>query len=265
MKKLNVKLILIFTLLAALTVLPAGAQDVITRRDGSEIMAVVREVGTNEVKFIYWNDLQGPVHVIPASDILMIRYQNGHSEVFPAGQKVLDGMAPAPQVSGTPSWSSIARPGMEYSEYKDYYDPHIYTPRYTDPYSRAWAGAGSFLLTGLGQGIDGEWARAGGFFAAYWGFRLAAWATADYVDFDNGYHVNYSGISALLRLGATAVKVWSIFNAVRVAKIKNMYYQDLHKGYSGTGFDVKPFLTCTPEGTAGVMQPAAGLSLCMKF
>nr|MCR5518949.1 hypothetical protein [Bacteroidales bacterium] len=66
------------------------------------------------------------------------------------------------------------------------------------------------------------------------------------------------------------VKVCSVVNAVRMAKIKNMYYQDLHKnGYAGLQFDVQPFVASAPSygigGTAGDLGPVAGLTFSLRF
>ena len=250
------------------------AQDVITCADGSEIIGRVVEMSESSVKYKAWSNLQGPTYFLPSSEVLMIRFENGNSEILPAGRAVLDDIRRGSRMPSAPEpYQAAIMPGMKYRDIKDLYDPYRYVPQYCDPYSRFWAGTGSFLFTGLGQGIDGEWGRALGFFAAYWGCRGLAWATADYVyyDFSDGIHsdVSYSGISALFRIGATAIKIWSILDAIRVAKVKNMYHQELNRGYSGIDFKVEPFLCMEPSyGIGNAMQkrqPVAGLSLRMSF
>ena len=62
----------------------ALAQDIITKRDGTDVKAKVSEVGTNVVKFKYYSNLNGPDYTIAKSDILMITYENGERDVFEA-------------------------------------------------------------------------------------------------------------------------------------------------------------------------------------
>lgn len=262
--------IILTALIICLSVFSSRAQDLITCTDGSDILAKIVSTNVGETQFKYWGDSSNTVYVLPNSSILMVRYENGEVVIYPAGKDVLNGGSAPVVQKETPGWSSFARPGMDYDEYKDYYDPWRYVPSVGDPYSRGLAAVGSVLFTGLGQGINGEWGKALNYFGLYWGFRLLAWATADELSFDNGYSVRYSGFSALLRLGATAVKVCSVVNAVRMAKIKNMYYQDLRRGaFSGVQFDVQPFLASAPSygigGTAGDLGPVAGLTFSLKF
>ncbi|MCR4571580.1 MAG: hypothetical protein K5652_05215 [Bacteroidales bacterium] len=262
--------IVAFAFLAAFT---SKAQDVITRFDGTDILAIIQSTDNDRILFKYWKDTADHLYEIDNSDVLMVRYNDGRCVVYPEGQKVLEGInAPAVPVEEEPAWSSFARPGMSYDEYKNWYDHRAYIPSRHDPYNPSTAGWCSFFFTGLGQGIDGEWGRAAGYFGLYWGFRLLAWSTADELDFDNGYHVSYSGISALLRLSATVVKVCSIVDAVRMAKVKNMYHQDLrHSGYAGNvQFDVQPFFAnAAPSygigSSAGDLRPVTGLSFRLSF
>ena len=67
-----------------LVVLSLGcyAQDLIVTRDGSVIQAKVAEIGTSEVKYKKWANIDGPIYVVAKSDILAITYQNGEKESF---------------------------------------------------------------------------------------------------------------------------------------------------------------------------------------
>lgn len=262
----------IIVALASLAAFTSKAQDVITRFDGTDILAIIQSADDDHILFKYWKDTVDQLYEIDNSDVLMVRYNDGRCVVYPAGQKVLEGMnTPSSPVMEEPAWSSFARPGMSYNEYKNWYNPKMYTPSRHDPYNPSTAGWCSFFFTGLGQGIDGEWGRAGTYFGLYWGFRLLAWGTADELSFDNGYYVSYSGVSALLRLGATVVKICSIVDAVRVAKVKNMYHQDLRgSGYAGNvQFDVQPFFASAPSygigSNAGDLRPVTGLSFRLSF
>lgn len=58
------------------------AQDIITKKDGTDIKAKISEVGTTEVKYKNISNLDGPVYTIAKSDILMITYENGERDIF---------------------------------------------------------------------------------------------------------------------------------------------------------------------------------------
>lgn len=58
------------------------AQDIITKKDGTDIKAKISEVGTTEVKYKNFSNLDGPVYTISKSDILMITYENGERDIF---------------------------------------------------------------------------------------------------------------------------------------------------------------------------------------
>lgn len=74
------KLVLIMLLFA--TSLIASAQDVIVEKNGSTILSKVVEVGTTEIKYKKWNNLNGPNYSILKSKIQSINYENGLKDVF---------------------------------------------------------------------------------------------------------------------------------------------------------------------------------------
>lgn len=57
------------------------SQDIITKKDGSEIEAKVTEVGTNEVKYLRFGTTS-PIYTLLKSEIFMIKYENGDKDVF---------------------------------------------------------------------------------------------------------------------------------------------------------------------------------------
>jgi len=57
-----------------------SAQDLIICRDGSVIESKVTEISTTEIKYKRFDYLDGPTIVIPASNVLSIRYENGREE-----------------------------------------------------------------------------------------------------------------------------------------------------------------------------------------
>jgi hypothetical protein len=73
-----------FTPVLLLTGIVSGlnAQDVITKRDGSEILTKVIAKEANTVKYKMFDNLSGPDYVLQKSEILEIRYESGRSETF---------------------------------------------------------------------------------------------------------------------------------------------------------------------------------------
>ena len=77
MKKLILSTLVLFSLLA-----PVRAQDLIITKDFKEIKGKIIEVTSNEIKYKKSNNLDGPTYITNKSEILVVRYQNGESEVF---------------------------------------------------------------------------------------------------------------------------------------------------------------------------------------
>lgn len=72
----------ILLLLMLLTVTLMNAQDVIVKNDGSTIICKVSEVGTSEVKYKKFSNLDGPMYSISVEDIQNINFENGEKEEF---------------------------------------------------------------------------------------------------------------------------------------------------------------------------------------
>jgi formylglycine-generating enzyme required for sulfatase activity len=62
----------------------AAAQDMIILRDGNVIEAKVTEISASEIKYKRFDHLDGPTIVVPAVNVLSIRYANGKVETFNA-------------------------------------------------------------------------------------------------------------------------------------------------------------------------------------
>lgn len=59
-----------------------SAQDIITKKDGTDIQAKVTEVGESQISYKKFSNLNGPVYTINISDIIMITYENGEREMY---------------------------------------------------------------------------------------------------------------------------------------------------------------------------------------
>ncbi len=172
-----------------------------------------------------------------------------------------------------PAFAQERPANPKYRDIKDYYDPKAYKYDFSDPYSPGWAGIAS-VIPGLGQCICDEWGRGLGILAANAGFTV--------LEFFEGAVLLYSiaattpnpvsgllpgnmvassallavtaGASVITLAGHAAFNIWNICDAVKVAKVKNMYYKDV---------DLVPSLALVPS--AGSLQPAPGLGIRLTF
>lgn len=60
----------------------AMAQDVIIKQNGDEIQCKLLEVGSEEIKYKRWTNLNGPTFIEERNDVFMIKYENGEKDVF---------------------------------------------------------------------------------------------------------------------------------------------------------------------------------------
>jgi len=74
--------ILYSIILAVLTISISLAQDVIIKRDRTEIQAKVEEITDTHIRYIKWNNLEGPVYNVRRTDVFMIIYSNGQREMI---------------------------------------------------------------------------------------------------------------------------------------------------------------------------------------
>lgn len=58
------------------------AQDTIVKRNGQKVEANVLSVGTTEVSYKKFENLEGPTYIILKNDISFIKYENGTRDVF---------------------------------------------------------------------------------------------------------------------------------------------------------------------------------------
>ena len=215
----------------------AAAQDFVTKRNGEDIAAIVDEVGPDYVRFRLWDEPDGVTYTMLKNEILMIRYATGRNEVF-------DQMS-----------SLAVAPMMKYKEMAKVYDYRLYQKSLYDRYSPAGSGVASFFIPGLGQMICGEWGRGfawlGGHVGCYMLTGISAIAESD-------------TLVLMSIAGLLAIDICAIVDGVRVAKVKNMYMEDLRKsGYYGLDVDLYPSVNYV-RTTSGV-QPTAGMTLALRF
>lgn len=244
----------------------AWAQDIITTKSGNDIQAKVVEVGIHNVKYKKFANPDGPEYTIPKDNILIIRYENGEKDIFEYEPTVAQSAYYNPQI----------RPGMRYKDYKRLYKTWDYVRSYDDPYSPFAAGMASYLFPGMGQCISGEYGRGVCFFSGTMllGMALVSrasyYAVSIYPQYDSGQGYYYTPEASsvdmfLLSAAFVGVYVWNICDAVRVAKVKNMYYQDISGYRMDLKLHIEPYLNYNPMANPSGSQMATGLSLKVDF
>lgn len=73
---------LLFLLLPLLLNTTTFCQDIIYTKKKGEIKSKVVEIGTNEIKYKNYDNLEGPVIVIRRTDVRKIQYQNGTEDII---------------------------------------------------------------------------------------------------------------------------------------------------------------------------------------
>ena len=255
MKKI---LLLLFVLGGA--ALSANAQDLITTIGRETIQAKVLEVSPTTVKYKRASNPDGPTYTIYTSDLIKIRYENGEEDIFNEAL-AYEGSPYAP--------SSINI--LKYRHYKGAYNPRLYVSQWGDPYSPGWSGIASAVIPGFGQALCDEWGRAAAFFFGNLALTCAAAAALENdsygleYSFDSDYLNEGDTVAGILGLANLAVYVWGICDAVRVAKVKNMYYQSMRTQNAGLNVRLEPFLASTHSPASPDRFTAAGLSLRVSF
>ncbi len=66
----------------SLLVFHTQAQDIITLKNGNEILSKILEIGSTEIKYKKFENLEGPSYNILKAEVFMIKYKNGTKDVF---------------------------------------------------------------------------------------------------------------------------------------------------------------------------------------
>lgn len=239
----------------------ANAQDIITFKNGEEVEAKLLEIGKYNVKYRLFSEPEGVIYTVGKNELLMVKHESGRNEVFSSNGSSFSGAYGTysdyspyiPHVDGI-------RPGMKYSELKHMYNHSEYISLPGDPYSPAWSGVASFFIPGLGQMICGEVGRGFAFLGGQAGLALASAAGVILAAYElpvTGGILMYAG-----SLGMIALDIASIVDAVYVAKVKNMYVQDLRHNYS---FDIRLHPSVDVMQVGNKLQPTVGMTLALKF
>lgn len=252
------KLFLIVTITTLSTAM-IHAQDIITQKNGQDIKAKVLEVNTNEVKYKLFDEPDGATYTIKKSSLVMIKYESGRNEVFNSASGLYyTDREPAQNLT----------PGMKYKDLKNIYNYKEFTATLSDRYNPAWSGVASFFIPGLGQIICGEVGRGFIFLGgSIGGSILGSALISSGTTYDKNGNVSKISTGAsvagvIVYAGIIALDIFSIIDGVRVAKVKNMYEQDLKNAYT---FDMKVTPSFDYALIGNTYQPTAGIKLAVKF
>lgn len=75
------KILLVLTAIMSVAQI-VTSQDLIVLQNAEDIEAKIKTVGINELTYLKWDNLDGPIYTILKSDIFYIKYQNGYKEIF---------------------------------------------------------------------------------------------------------------------------------------------------------------------------------------
>lgn len=167
---------------------------------------------------------------------------------------------------------------VRYSEIKGNYNPKEYVAQATDPYHVGWYEAASFFIPGIGQLLSGETWRGlafiGGEAVLVSVITTAAENVANVaITNESGFLTGYTDPKVgkrnmavmLTALGVDlGLSIWSSIDARNVAKVKNMYYQDLFNGKKPVELSFSPAVSLAPD-PSGALHPCAGVSMQLKF
>ena len=246
----------------------ATAQDIITKKDGTDIQVRVKEVSPTEVKYLRWDNQEGPLFILPASDILIIRFENGSNYVMDKPSSSLSERTSL--FVSDPSVLDLN--GLKYNQLKRYYSTadydQLYSPRYGLGYP--WL---NLIFPGLAQYCMGEGGLGTKYLLMSLGCSILCGVGVGMADvrYYNGYNKTYSqpygGAGSVLTLVAgaagIAVGVCSIVNAYHVAKVKSLYAEDMYNYSRGYSLIMAPTVLWASTGSG--LQPAPGLGIRVTF
>ncbi|MBR2400646.1 MAG: hypothetical protein IKB03_02660 [Tidjanibacter sp.] len=226
-----------------------NAQDLLTRTNGEEVEVIVKEINETSIKYVLFSEPNGVLYTVPKSDVLIIRYASGRNEVFSnntiSKQQQINNRYGVDYGGG-----NLIYPGMKYKELKGIYDYVEWRGGY-ERYSPFWCGFGSFFIPGLGQMCCGEWGRG----LCFMGSNIVLNVLSNYAPTYETYLA-----CAISGLGLC---IWSIVDASRVAKVKNMYETDLHSQYLDISIDLYPSIA--PTIAQDGMGVVSGMTLSVSF
>lgn len=166
----------------------------------------------------------------------------------------------------------------KYKDLKKIYNHKEYVRQSTDPYNVDWFECASFFVPGVGQLLSGEVWRGIGFIAGEAFLVNIMQDTATTIDElaikdEKGAITGFTdkkkaNANLAVFFGSLAVDlglcIWSCIDARNIARVKDMYYQDLIGREKPIELGFAPSVSIVPS-PSGSIQPSAGLALQIAF
>lgn len=158
---------------------------------------------------------------------------------------------------------------QSYKINKENYNHRMYMPQPGDPYNPTVMGISSFLVPGLGQILSGETGRGLAFMGGTLGtgviVGVGLLTGLSETTNSNELEISSTGLAVVLAGGAImlGLSTWSSLDAMKVAKINNMYIQDKRGKLSSVKLELNPFVDT--NNYLGQISGSAGLSLKVTF
>ena len=177
--------------------------------------------------------------------------------------------------AATALFGQVISPNASYKELKNIYSTSNYQKSDIAPYSPFWVGLSSLGAPGVGQFLCREsgrgWAFLGGNVAIGIVESASINKVASYLKIDDDGNYSFTDEAAVKKhaivffsaiLADAVLSIWSCADAVKVAKVKNMYYQDLAKRRA-VNADLHPSVNLVQ--TANGYTPAPGMTFAVSF
>ena len=246
------KRLILICLFAVLSAFAVHAQDLIAKLNGEVIECRITHSDKKKIRYTLKGDPLR-IYTLMKSEIKMVKYGSGKIEQISDDKLVIAEHSPKVGSSSAPVKNII--PYMKYSELKQIYDYRQYRYSAHDRYSRGWIGVASFIIPGMGECLCGESSRGVWKFVS--NLALASIGTTILL---NAPTTAGAAVSLVCYSGCLAIDIWSIVDAVRIAKVKNMYEHDLREKYF---LELFPSANYTYVGST--VHPTAGLTLALRF
>lgn len=260
-----IKKVIGFCVLSVLTTVCMYAGDWIVYKDGKNVEVLVLDITPSVVKYKELNTPDGEVKTVPKSVISAVYYANGAVDLFTdKGNEVVSS-------GGFSSYDEISMYNlynMSYKDKKKRYPLKSYVRDPMDSYNPKISGLLSFLIPGVGQMYAGESKRGLEMllFDAVLSVGYLVILNFDIYEKNNSFYDDgddnpVQGWPYVLGGAILAFDIYTIIDAVKVAKVNNMYERELRKR-NNLSFNLHPFYN---QYSHGIKVNQVGLGLCLGF
>ncbi len=213
------------------------AQDKIFKLNGSVINCKIVEVNNANIKYLLDNNTH--TNLISKAKVFKISY-NGKNEFI------------------------LSKPNLSYRHLKNFYSASNYTDNASNYYNLALIGVTSLILPGIGHFIVGE---------PFKGLLLLLSPVPFFYGLSTGiisiiiFKEIALGISLLCASLAyfIGITTYAVLNAIKIAKVKNMYHSDLRRQYLSLDNGYKNNINLANNIILKDLSMTIGPKICFAF